>query len=366
MKGYANGFYELRDARWTLRRGLRRARGGCPLFGASQTATTAVTFLDPSRKAGYSEQFNLFVQRELPGAILLEAGYLGNLSRKLPGATININQIRPELLTTSGLQRNRPYPQFNGVSILAPSFGISAYHAGTAKIQKRFSRGLSLLSTYTWSKFTDNSGGGAGTKLGELGAAYSNYYNRRADYGPSPNDIRHRLTFSSVYQIPVGSGRRFLSQHPLRHLLGGWQTGVVMAVQTGAPSTVQTTTNTTFAFSSGAQRADVTADPNLSAGERTIAHWFNTDVFKQPGTNQFGNQGVGLVRAPGIFNLNVSFIRLFRLGERVNLQFRGEFFNLPNHPNFGVPNHVFEGPGFGLVDSARPARQVQLGMRLTF
>ncbi len=358
---------------YTLAGGLPIVRLTSPVlddsFGAVKvglTATTAVTFLDPSRRSGYSGQYNLFMQQELPGSVLFEMGYLGNLSRKLPGANMNINQIRPELLGPSAQQRNRPFPQFTNVTILAPSFGVSAYHAGTAKLQKRFSKGISVLSTYTWSKFTDNSGSGAGTKFGELGAAYSNHYNRRADYGPSSNDIRHRLTFSSVYQIPVGAGRRFLSDHPLRNVVGGWQLGAVMTAQTGAPATVQTTTNNTFAFSSGAQRADVIRDPNLDAGQRSLSRYFDTDAFRQPAINQFGNQGVGLVRAPGIFTLNMSIIRVFRIKEQALLQFRGEFFNLPNHPNFGVPNHVFEGPGFGLVDSARPARQVQLGMRLTF
>jgi hypothetical protein len=173
------------------------------------------------------------------------------------------------------------------------------------------------------------------------------------------------VTFSSVYQIPVGKGRRYFHSGPLRNVIGGWQLGGVMALQTAPPSTVQTQTNTTFAFSSGAQRANVLHDPNLSSG-KTLDHWFDTDAFAQPGTNQFGNQGVGVVRAAGIFNSNASIIRVFRLAERRTFQFRGEFFNLVNHPNFGVPGHTFNGPGFGIVDSARPARQVQLGLRLNY
>ena len=93
------------------------------------------------------------------------------------------------------------------MTILAPSFGVSSYHAGLAKLQKRFSHGFNLITTYTWSKFLDNSSGGGAT-LGDEGAAYSNYYNRKADWGPSENDIRHRFTFSSVYQLPFGRGGR--------------------------------------------------------------------------------------------------------------------------------------------------------------
>jgi hypothetical protein len=86
----------------------------------------------------------------------------------------------------------------------------------------------------------------------------------------------------------------------------------------------------------------------------------------QPGINKFGNQGVGLVRCPGVFNRNGSIIRLFRLTERKTLQFRGGFFNLPNHPRFGAPGHALDGAGFGPVRTARAGRQVQLALRLLF
>ena len=105
-------------------------------FGAvkvGQAVSTTVTYLDPNRRTGYSEQFNLRIQHELPGAILVEIGYLGNLGRKLPGANIATNQIRPEILGPSAQQRNRPFPQFSGITILAPAFGVSSYHAGTAQ-----------------------------------------------------------------------------------------------------------------------------------------------------------------------------------------------------------------------------------------
>ncbi len=298
--------------------------------------------------------------------MLVEVGYLGNLGRKLPGANMATNQIRPELLQPTAQQRNRPFPQFSGITILSPSFGVSAYHAGIAKVEKRFSRGMNLLATYTWAKFNDNSGSGPGSKLGENGAAYSDFYNRRNDYGPSANDIRHRMTLSTVYQIPVGAGRRYVTQHALRHVVGNWQVGVVSSLQTGAPLTVQTQTNNTYAYSSGAQRADVVRDPNLEGEQRRLERWFDTEAFAQPGINRFGNQGIGLVRAPGIVSLNTSVIRVFRVAEGKNLQFRGEMFNLPNHPNFGVPDHVLDGPGFGIVNTARPARQIQLGLRLTY
>lgn len=278
---------------------------------------------------------------------------------------MNTNQIRPELVTTAANQRLRPFPQFSNVTIIGPSFGVSSYHAASAKVEKRFSRGFNVLSTYTWSKTLDNVDALSGF-FGNEGNSYSNFYNRRADWGPSEIDIRHRLTFSSVYQVPFGKRRKYLRDHPLRHLAGDWSLGGVFVKQSGGPVTVTTLTNNTFAFSTAAQRADILRDPNLAAGQRSLLRWFDTDAFAQPLPGQFGNQGIGHIRAPGSLTFNASLIRTFPLGEGRLLHFRGEMQNLPNHPNFGVPGNQFEGPGFGIINVARPARQVQLGLRITF
>jgi hypothetical protein len=129
---------------------------------------------------------------------------------------------------------------------------------------------------------------------------------------------------------------------------------------------VQTQTNTTYAYSAGPQRADAIRNPNLPEGERSIMRWFDTDAFSQPEPYTFGNQGVGILRGDGVVNLNCSLIRTFTIAEKKTLQFRGETFNVANHPNFGLPGRVFEGAGFGVISSARPARQIQIGLRLTY
>lgn len=337
-------------------------------FGAvpvGQTASTVVPFFESNRRAGYSLQSNFRVQHELPGRALLEYGYVGNLSRKLAGATMNINQIRPELIKAAANQRDRPFPQFSNVQVIAPAFGVSSYHSAVVKYERRFSRGFNILSTYTFSKTLDNVDSLTGY-FGNEGNSYSDYYNRRLNWGPSEIDIRQRVTFSSVYQIPVGKGRAYMKSHPLRHVVGNWSTGAVFTAQSGGPITVTTLTNNTFAFSSGAQRANILRDPNLPAADRSIFRWFDTLAFAQPSPGQFGNQGVGLVRAPGSVGFNASLIRVFPIGEGKLLHFRGEMQNLPNHPNFGLPGQQFEGPGFGIINVARPARQVQVGARITF
>src|SRR5207249_4614912 len=118
-----------------------------------------------------------------------------------------------------------------------------------------------LGATYTWSRFFTNSNT-PGTSLGEDAGPYSNFYNRGADYGSSDNDVRHRFSFSAVYTLPFGSGRQFLSKGALGKIVGGWSISNITAIQTGAPMSVVTQTNTTNAFSAGALRANVLRNPN--------------------------------------------------------------------------------------------------------
>jgi hypothetical protein len=300
------------------------------------------------------------VQRQLPSSTVLELTFLANLSRKLASAALSLNQIPPSLLgPLHQTQRDRPFPQFTNVQIQNPTLGVANYYAGVLRFQKRFSHGLSFGGSYTLSRFFDNTND-PGTTFGDNGGPYSNFYNRAADYGPAPNDVRHRLAFNAVYELPFRPGS------PLRHLVGGWSLANVTTIQTGAPFTVLTQTNTTNAFSAGGLRADVLRNPNLDAGSRLVSRWFDTAAFAQPATFQFGNQGVGLLRGAGILNIDFSLLRDFHLTERLKLQFRGEFFNAVNHTNFNLPGHTFGGPGFGLISGAGAARQIQVGARVAF
>lgn len=353
-------------------------RGGVPVsltppklddsFGAvavGQAANTAVTFFETHRRAGYAMQYNLGVQREIASSMVVEARYLANLSRKLASSNIPINQIRPELLGPQAAQKDRPFPQFSNVTIISPAFGVSNYHAAVLKFEKRFARGLSVLSTYTWAKFLDNAGGGSSV-LGNEGSAYSDFYNRRGDYGPSENDLRHRFTWGSLYELPFGKGRKFLGSNPLRHIVGGWSVGSVAVLQSGAPFTVNMQTNTTNAFSAGSLRADVLRNPNLPNDQRSLFRWFDTDAFRAPAAYRFGNQGINILRGDGKVNFDFSILRNFVFSETKHLQFRAELFNAFNHPNFGLPGQNLGAAGFGVVSSSDAGRRVQLGLRMVY
>ena len=342
-----------------------------PGYGAvpvGKAATTDVPFFETNRKTGYSQQFNFGIQRQLPANFLVEVGYVGNLARKLSVANVNINQIDPalvDLIRPAGTFRQafRPYPQFNGVILTQPSFGVTDYHAAVVKLEKRYSQGLNLLVTYTWAKNLDNLDAAAGD-LGD-DQNYQDVYNRSLDKGPSGLDIRHRFTWSSVYELPFGRTKKWLTTGIGSRVLGGWSLGAIATVQTGGPFTVTTQTNTTNLFSPS-QRANVLRDPNLASGERTLDRWFDTSAFDEPEPFTFGNAGRGIVRADGRANVDFSLLKNFNFTEETFVQFRGEVFNAFNHANFGLPGHSLGGPGFGVVSSATDARVIQLGLRVVF
>src|SRR5262249_48111749 len=154
----------------------------------------------------------------------------------------------------------------------------------------------------------------AGSALGSNGGPYSNYYNRRADYGYSANDIPNRFNFSATYELPFGAGRRWLTKGPARLLAGGLALSTVTTIQSAPPFKVTAQTNTTNAFSAGALRPNVLRDPNLD--NQTVAHWFDTTAFTQPAIYQFGNEGVGILRGGALRNIDLAIQRVFRFKER--------------------------------------------------
>jgi len=340
---------------------LNDAFGAVPV---GKSPTTNVTFYELNRKTGYAQHFNLGIQRQLPGNAVVEISYVGNLGRKMPVSNITINQVPPHLMGPGNAQVRRPFPQFNNVQVLFPTLGTNNYHAGVVRLEKRMSHGLSFLATYTWARnigIIDESGSG------ELGddQLYQDAYNRRLDKGPLSIDIVHRFVWSSVYDLPFGPGRKWLTRGLVSRILGGWTVGTITNIQSGGPFTVTMQTNTTNAFSPGL-RANVLRNPNLPVNERTIYRWFDTDAFQAPPAYAFGNAGRGIVRADGRITFDFSINKNFYITEQRYIQFRGELFNAFNHPDFMLPGRSLGGAGFGQITSATDPRTVQLGLRIVF
>jgi hypothetical protein len=330
-------------------------------FGAvapGRAPNTAVTFFERSRPTPVSYQYNLSVQQELAKAFLVEAGYIGNLSHHLTAPDLSINQVPFEKLGPGDAQSKRPFPQFSNVSVINPPLGNSAYHAGFVKIERRFHSGLTLLSHYTFSRFLDDVE--SFSEIGDAGS-YMDYYNRRLDRGLSGSDVRHRAVMSLVYALPEWKQHRVLSR-----VAGGWKTGVIATYQAGSPFSVFNSVNLTNAFSSGALRPDLVGAPNLDAGARTLARWFNTDAFRAPAPYRFGTAGRSILTGPATTNIDASLIKSFPIHESWRFEVRAEFFNLANHANFNLPGHSLGAPGFGVINSAKAGRSGQFALRLEF
>lgn len=347
-----------------------------PGFGAvkvGSSVTTAPEFIAQDHVNGYSQQWNLTFQKELIGNTLFETAYMANVGHKLSGQNVNINQI--PLVNGRGpatqSQRARPFPQFGNVTSISPSWGNSTYHALNVKFEKRFSHGLNFLGNYTWSKFIDDVEGSSELGGGE-GSGYQHIEARKLDKSLSGSDIRHRLAFSSLYELPFGKGRRWaIENRVLERIAGGWTVGGILEARTGAPYGVIENTNRLNTFSES-QRPNLLRDPNLPGGRsraEKIEQFFDTSAFQAPGDGILGTAARTNGPGPGFFGLDVSIHKLFRITERLGLTFRTDVVNLPNVPAFAPPNQLRGSGSFGKIGSildGSTAREVQLSLKLAW
>jgi hypothetical protein len=332
---------------------------GTPGFGAVPAGAkpdTAVTYFDRNRPAPVSYQFTVDVQDEIAVNLVLEIGYLGNVSHHLTAADLSIDQVPPQLMGPGNAQLLRPFPQFSNVSIVNPPVGNSNYQAGFVKLERRFSKGFSLLAHYTFSKFLDDAA--SANEYGDPGS-YMDAYNRKLDKGRSGSDIPHRAVVTLLYSVPAFAGHRWLNR-----AVGGWQAGLLNVMQSGEPFTVFDSVNTSNAFPAGTMRPNLIGDPN--AAPRTLAQLFNTAAFQSAAPFTFGNSPRSVLRGPSWKNVDLTLSKNFKVSDRFATELRGEFFNTLNHPRFDAPGHTLGTPDFGLISSAEPARTVQLAMRVVF
>ena len=344
--------------------------GAVPVGGK---VTTAPEFIAKDHVNGYSQQWNFTVQKELPGNIVFESAYMANVGHKLSGNNANINMI--PLVNGRGPavqnQTARTFPQFGNVTSISPSWGNSTYHSLNVKFEKRFSHGLNMLGNYTWSKFIDDVEGSSELGGGS-GSGYQHIQLRALDKGMSGSDIRRRLAYSSLYELPVGKGRRWtISNKALDHVVGGWSIGGILEARTGPPYGVTESTNRLNAFSES-QRPNLLYNPNLPGNrsrDEKIRQFFDTAAFQAPGDGVVGNAARTNGPGPGFFGLDVSIHKLFQLTERFSLTFRTDVVNLPNVPVFAPPNQSRGDGSFGKIGSTlegATAREVQLSLRLAW
>ena len=318
---------------------------------------TTVNYLS-SKSMPISYQWNFNIQREMPGDFLLQVGYVGNKGDQMQirydaNQAVELNPANP-----LSINDRRPYKRLGFVSANS-SEGFSSYHALDVRVERRFSKGLSLIGTYTWNK--------------QLGIrSFDNYTVMKIDdirlnYGPESQP--HRAVISYVYELPFGPGKQFLSStnRVLGGIIGGWQVNGITTMRAGSFLGASSNVNN-GAGSRAGNKPDATGLPaNLPGDQRTTARWFNTSAFVEPPFTRYGNSGEGVIIGPGAVNFDISLFKNTRITERTNLQFRAEAFNAFNHVNLSDPNRNISDPRtFGTISNAASARIVQLGLKLLF
>jgi hypothetical protein len=348
-----------------------------PGFGASpvgQAPRLSPEYLQQNHENGLSQQWNFSIQKQVAGNSAVEIGYLANVAHNLGGQPVNINMIA--LVNGRGPatqdQRLRPFPQFNNVTLLYPPWGNSTYHALTAKLEKRYSNGLSFLTNYTWSKFIDDIQAESELAAQEDYPGYTHIELRSLDKALSGNDVRHRWMSSFVYELPVGSGKRLdLGSRFTNFLLGGWGLGGIIELRAGAPFGVIEQTNRTNTFSHS-QRPNLARNPTIDS-DRTraeyLSQYFDTSAFQDPGVGVFGNSPRTICCGPGFIGVDMSAYKWLPVTERYKVEFRTDAYNVINRPNFGMPGTVRGRGDFGRISSILPGsagRQLQLSLRVEF
>ncbi len=331
---------------------------------------------DPNQRSPYVQQFNFGMQRELSQNILVELAYVGNIATKLP-ALRNINA--PAVITNGNGSQSAGPRLFSGFGDIQwmENRALSNYHSLQAGVEKRFSGGLSAEVNYTWSKTLSNaadhlstSAVGPGIDIGVFSVP-QNPNDLRAERGPAEFDINHRMVASYIYELPWGTNKRWgQSWNKTANLFfGDWRVSGIHVIQSGLPLTATLSGSTVLSLGSDrVSRPNLVANPQLPSSERSVERWFNTAAFTIPGPapQAFGNEGVGVMRGPGMANFDFSIAKKIIVDENRYVQFRTELFNAFNHPNFGPPDVRREATTFGRILNAANARIIQFGLKLYY
>lgn len=356
---------------------------------AAEPSGVSFTGEDFHMKTPYTEGYNLTLQYEITSNQTFQLGYVGNSVRHL-GVYINPNS--PSEILPPGLNSYAysPYPDFqNGITYTSMA-GDSYYNSLQANFERRFSAGLNLLANFTYSKCrTDASDVLNGTAI-FFRAPMLPHFGIQGDYGLCDFDIPKVVHVSGTYELPVGKGKRLLGNGGrfVDGVLGGWKTNGILTLQDGQPWTIGCAIGTTSGYGCNAL---LVPGQNKTAGRHDVNQWWNPAAFASPpvastiGQSDYSPLGgaPSQVYGPGYHRIDFSLFKDFRTSERTHFEFRAEFFNLINHPNFSPPgfngNGVVASPGstdytspttFGTINSTRDGqndqREIQFALKFYF
>ena len=355
--------------------------------GASQGAATflgqSITYFEPNLKTPYNQRWQFGIQRQLPGRTVLEMTYAGNRGTAIE-ITRDLNAIQTQYLSTSPVRDNdrnayltanlpnpfsglipgtgrnganisrqslfAPFPQFTNVNTTTNQ-GYSTYHSLAVEVDRRMAKGLTIQAGYTFSKFLE-------------ATSYLNGSDPMPHYGPSDQDIPHRLSMSFIYELPFGKGRAFGRTAPrgVSALISGWQVQGIHVRQSGSA----------LGFGNMLFYGDIKKIA-LQGDERTVDRWFDTSMFERSNTRglvsnvRVASARFSGVRGPGPNNWDLSVLKNTTITERIKVQVRGEFLNAMNPRSSPTRTSDQYNTAFGTITATRGyARRIQLGIKLMY
>jgi hypothetical protein len=364
-----------------------------PDAGLGQSVYTA----KKTAGSGYVQQWNLAVQRQITNNMSAEIAYVGSHIVHVGIPDSNLNQLTTAQLaqgsslltqvtnpyfgqipasssigtkTVSQAQLLKPYPRFLNVATYRNNSGTTNYNALEAKVEQRFSHGISFLLAYTHSKLIDDASSVFSSTVlsspntSSLVAAdtFRPYLERDSSNGDMPNVT----SFSGIYDLPAGRGHRFASTGVGNALLGGWELNTILSLQSGMPVTVTQATNNNSFAGFALQRPNIVGNPSLPASQRTPARYFNTAAFATAPQFVIGTASRNPARGPAYRDLDLALVKHTKLIEGTEMEFRAEMFDVTNTPEFAQPNGSFGAAAFGSITSTTTdPRVVQFALRLS-
>lgn len=300
-----------------------------------------------SRRLGnpYLQQWNASLEFPVRQLFVLNLAYFGQKGTRLR-RQLNLNQ--PPAGPIESLDARRPFPAFKNIFQFETS-ASSIAHAAEARVERRFRGGLGLVASYRFSRSIDDA-----TLISMLP---QDSHNLSAERGLSDFHMKHRLVFSGTYNLPGLPGRRFA-------VIRGWQLQAIGTAQSGSPLSAIVSADISGTGSPIVNRPNLIGNPNIS--NPTPSRFFDTNAFQIPAQGTFGNSGRNVIIGPGTWNVDTALSRTLRLSDSTRLQFRTDFYNVFNHPNFVAPpsmQNFADSPDFGALFVARSPRIVQFGLK---
>jgi len=353
------------------------------------------TGIDPGQKTSYSEQWNLDVQKELPGKMLLDVAYAGTKGvhlyyfyplNQLPDKYLSmgsalLNQVPNPFYgkissgflsypTVQAEQLLLPHPQFGYINTNS-SEGDSIYHALQAVLRRNFHNGLSFMVSYTFGKQIDDMDGLQSYTGTVDGGNVQDWDNPKGERAVAIWDVAHNLNANWIYELPIGKGKPFVNHGWASNVIGGWQVNGVANFRTGVP--LQVTTNNNQLYNNGGTQR-VNRVSGVSPYEHgpmftRINQYFNSAAFVNPPAFTYGNtsRNLAYLRGPGQANWDFSVFRKYAVTDRVTAELRGEAFNAFNRVEFGLPDTT-EGDGTTgqIFSQANDPRILQVALKILF